>query len=336
MTVPVPVATGIGSWPGTDPLEAARTVLGELGAAPGLPHLVELPDRGPGAEMVGRAAAVLVDLPVDLQPSGWRFVDHPGRDLERAVSMRSADLDAVAEAADGYVGQLKLQVCGPWTLASEVHLGRGERSVVDPGARRDVVDSLAEGVAGHVRDVRRLVPGAQVVLQLDEPALTSVLRGGLRTQTGFGRLPAVEAAEVEQGLRAVLAAGRSAGAVSTAVHVCADEVPFSALLASGADALSVDLSLQSTAAWESIAVAVESGVRLWAGAVPPTGPLPSAAEVAESVRVPWQQVGLPLADLAHVAVTPACGLGRTSVRDARATLARVVEAARALADTAAG
>jgi len=329
-------ATGIGSWPGTAPLEAARTVLGELGAPSGLPHLVELPDRGPGAEMVGRAAAMLVELPVDLQPSGWRFVDHPGRDLERAVSMRSADLDALAEAADGYAGPLKVQVCGPWTLGAEVHLGRGERSVVDPGARRDVVESLAEGVARHVRDVRRLVPGAEVVLQLDEPSLTSVLRGGLRTQTGFGRLPAVEAPEVEQGLRTVLEAGRAAGAVRTAVHVCAGEVPYAALLAAGADALSVDLSLQSTTAWESIAVAVESGVRLWAGAVPSSGALPSAAEVAEAIRLPWQQVGLPLADLAFVVVTPACGLAGVGHQTARATLARVVEASRALADTAAG
>ncbi len=37
-------ATGIGSLPGTDPAEAMRIVLGEL---PDLPHLVELPARGP-------------------------------------------------------------------------------------------------------------------------------------------------------------------------------------------------------------------------------------------------------------------------------------------------
>ncbi|HLU99678.1 MAG TPA: methionine synthase, partial [Acidobacteriota bacterium] len=43
--------TGIGSWPGTDPGEAIRTILGEL---PHLPHLPELPGRGPGADMIGR------------------------------------------------------------------------------------------------------------------------------------------------------------------------------------------------------------------------------------------------------------------------------------------
>lgn len=329
-------ATGIGSWPGTQPLEAARTVLGELVPPAGLPHLVELPGRGPGADLVGRAAALLVDLPVDLQPSGWRLVDHPGRDAERAASMRSADLDALAEAAEGYAGPLKVQVCGPWTLSSEVHLGRGERSVVDRGARRDLVESLAEGVSRHLADVRRLVPGARLVLQLDEPALSSVLRGGLRTQTGFGRLPAVEATEVEQGLRAVLEAGRDAGAIVAAVHCCSGDVPFGSLRAAGADAVSVDLSLSGTRSWESLAVAVEAGVRLWAGVAPTAGPLPPTGGLVDAVRVPWQQVGLPAAGLADVVLTPACGLAGRDVAGARAVLARLVEAAAALDEVAAG
>ena len=42
-------ATGVGSMPGTDPAEAMRIVLGEL---PDLPHLAELPARGPGADPV--------------------------------------------------------------------------------------------------------------------------------------------------------------------------------------------------------------------------------------------------------------------------------------------
>ncbi len=74
-------ATGIGSLPGTDPAEALRTVLGEL---PDLPHLPELPARGPGADMIGRTAALLVDLFVDLTPAGWRLVPRPGIDLRRA------------------------------------------------------------------------------------------------------------------------------------------------------------------------------------------------------------------------------------------------------------
>ena len=91
---PPGAATGVGSLPGTDPAEAVRVVLGEL---PDLPHLPELPARGLGADMIGRGAALLVDLPVDVQPSGWRLVDRPGRDARRAADLLARDLDALEE-----------------------------------------------------------------------------------------------------------------------------------------------------------------------------------------------------------------------------------------------
>lgn len=329
------VATGIGSWPGQAPLDAARTALGELGAGH-LPYLPELPDRGPGADLTGRAAGLLVDLPVDLQPVGWRLTDRPGRDLQRTAAIWRADLDALAEAADGYRGRLKVQVAGPWTLASTVWLPRGERAAVDAGARRDVVASLAEGVAGLVRSVRRLVPGADVVVQLDEPGLPAVLAGRLPTASGFGRLPAVDPQEVRDGLREVLASSRAAGAVATAVHCCAREVPLALLRETGTSAVSVDLAQLTPTGWESVAVAVEAGLVLWAGAVPTTGELPGTPAVVDAVTRPWRAVGLPVAALADVVVTPACGLAGASPAGARAVLARTVAAATALSEVAAG
>jgi hypothetical protein len=77
---PVPAwgpASGVGSLPGADPAEALRTVVGEL---PGFAHLPELPGRGPGADLLGRSAALLVDLSVDLTPAGWRLVPRAGID----------------------------------------------------------------------------------------------------------------------------------------------------------------------------------------------------------------------------------------------------------------
>jgi methionine synthase II (cobalamin-independent) len=335
---PVVSVTGIGSWPGEDPLEAQRTVLGELsdgGDIRDVPHLVELPARGPGADVIGRSAARLVDLPVDLQPSGWRLTDAPGRDQHRAEAFWRSDLDALAEAADGYAGPLKVQLAGPWTLAASVWLPRGERAVTDPGARRDLVASLAEGAAAHVLEVRRLVPGAEVVLQLDEPSLPAVHAGRLPTVSGFGRLPGVEASELEAGLEQVLWAATAAGAVETAVHCCATGVPFPVLRGSGASGVALDLSLLGARTWESVAVAVEFGQRLWAGVVPTSGSLPSTAAAVDSVVAPWRRVGLPVADLARVTVTPACGLAGSSPDQARAVLARTVETARALAEVAA-
>ena len=69
---PAASATGVGSRPGTDPRGAMAVVLGEL---PELPHLVELPNRGPGADLIGRTANLLVDLPVQTTERGWRLAD---------------------------------------------------------------------------------------------------------------------------------------------------------------------------------------------------------------------------------------------------------------------
>src|SRR5580765_935969 len=141
-------ATGTGSMPGTDPAEAMRIVLGEL---PDLPHLAELPARGPGADLTGRTAALLVDLPVENTSTGWRFAARPGRDLSRARGLLSSDLDALEETAGGYRGPLKVQVCGPWTLAATIELARSqERALADPGAVADLTTSLAEGIRAHV------------------------------------------------------------------------------------------------------------------------------------------------------------------------------------------
>ena len=118
------IATGIGSWPDTDIREAVVTVRDQL--ATGLPYLPELPARGPGADMIGRAAGLLEGLSVDLQPSGWRITERPGRDAARTAAYWRQDLDELAEAYDGYTGALKLSVTGPWTLAANVRTSRGE------------------------------------------------------------------------------------------------------------------------------------------------------------------------------------------------------------------
>jgi Cobalamin-independent synthase, Catalytic domain len=333
-------ATAIGSWPGTNVFAAARATFDELGEAPQLPYLPELPARGPGADMIGRTAALLVDLPVDLQPSGWRLVDHPGRDQNRARSFLTEDLDVLAEVADGYTGRLKLQVVGPWTLASALWLPRLERAVVDPGAVRDLIGSLAEGVARHVAEVAGLVPGAEIVVQIDEPGLPAVLTGALPTASGFGRLRAVEEPLIVDGLRAVLDAATAAGAVGTALHSCAPDLPIEMLVKTGVGALSLDVSRLRTADWEQIAYAVEARTQLWAGAVPTSeavlgGTTPRPDTVADAVWTPWRTLGLDAAAAGAVVITPACGLAGASPQSARRILQLIKAAALVLAERAA-
>src|SRR3712207_9052745 len=97
----------------------------------------------------------------------------------------------------------KVHVAGPWTLAAGLERTRGDRAVVDPGARRDLAQSLAEGIAAHVAAVSARVPGADGGVQPAEASAAAVLKGALPTPSGFGKLPAADAtaggAEVQVG-----------------------------------------------------------------------------------------------------------------------------------------
>ena len=322
-------ATGVGSYPGDDPAEALRVVLGEL---PELPHLPELPARGPGADLTGRTAGLLVDMPVRVEPSGWRFADRPGRDTLRAHDHLARDLDVLEEVAGGHDGPFQVQVCGPWTLASTIELRHGDRALKDPGAVRDLAASLAEGVAAHVADVRRRLPAAEIVLQLDEPGLPAVLAGTVPTASGFSRLRAIEAPVAEDVLRTVVEA---AGAYPV-VHCCARNVPYGLLRGAGAKAISVDLRLVPRRDDDAVGEAIDAGTALFLGAVPASGAvLPSLRAAGEPVRELWRRFGFPPARLAEqVVITPACGMAGASPRYVREALKLCRDTARMLHEAA--
>jgi len=316
-------ATGIGSLPGGNPAEALRLVLGEL---PDFPHLPELPGRGAGADLIGRTAALLVDLAVDLTPAGWRLVDRSGMDQRRAREFLARDLDSLTDAAEGYTGTFKVQAAGPWTLSAGLERSRGDRAVVDPGARRDLAQSLGEGLIAHAAEVAARVPGAQVVVQLDEPSLPAVLQGGLPTVSGFGKLPAVEAQVVEQELAGVV----TALAQPVVVHCCAPRVPLDLLRAAGASAASFDLALVHDL--DAVGTAIEAGTHLVLGVVPGTdSPLAAPKATASRVQAWWRELGFPVDRLPDaVTLTPACGLAGATPAYARTALAHVREAAKYL------
>ncbi len=314
-----PVATGVGSMPGEDVHEALRVVVDQV---PDLPHLPELPGRGVHAAMTGRAVGLLVDLGADLQPAGWRLTDAAGVDQRRARSLLAQDLDALEEHLDGYTGPLKLQVAGPWTCAATVERPRGDRVLADHGARRELAQSLAEGVALHVAEVAHRVPGAELVLQVDEPSLPAVLGGGVPTASGFGRHRTVAPNEATEALGWVLSAAVSAGA-RPVVHCCAAEVPVALVAQSGATALLVDASLLGAATHDDLAVAVDGGLDVWPGVVPTTetGEGTSAEQLAGAVHRLWSALGHdPDELLDRTVVTPACGLAGVSPRWARTAL----------------
>jgi methionine synthase II (cobalamin-independent) len=312
--------------PGEDFAEAARVVLGQL---TGLPHLPELPARSAAASMTGRAVAMLVELGADLQPAGWRLTDAPGRDHKRARSLLAQDLDVVEELAEGYQGAFKVQVAGPWTLAATVERPRGDRVLADHGARRELAQSLAEGLRAHVDDVRRRLPGAELVVQVDEPALPAVLAGSVPTASGFSRHRSVAVPEAAETLRWVLDA--VAADAAPVVHCCADRVPLEVLTKAGARAVSVDMARIAQGEYDDYAALLDRGLGLWLGVVPATDPDPVPRDSALVGRVQRLLEDLdvdPETAGDRCVVTPACGLAGASPWWARQALGLAGQVAR--------
>jgi hypothetical protein len=343
--------------PGDNPMEAAKTIAGEL---PDLQHLAELPGRGPGADITGRTAALLIDIPVDVTPRGWRIAERPGRDMRRAKSMLSSDLDAMEEVLDGYQGPLKIQLAGPWTLAGTLEQPHSlNTALADPGLVADLAASLAEGAAAHAADVRRRVPGATLLVQLDEPMLPAVAAGRLPTPSGLSTIRAIEEEFLRERLRQVL----DATSAYTIVHCCARQYPFATVAGAGADAISFDLTVLKEQQYDDLAETAEAGKGLLAGVVQTmdryfeSGPPPemdeaagrraagrvvgtrlgkertrlTPADTAKTVREIWRKLALPPATCAEqVVLTPACGLAGANPVQARNALRRCREAARIL------
>lgn len=314
-------ASAVGSMPGTSYDESLRVVLGEL---PDLPHVPELPGRGPHADMTGRTLAVAADIGADLQPAGWRLTGAQGAagiDHRRAISLLAQDLDLVEELTQDYRGRIKIQVAGPWTLAATVEKPRGDRVLSDLGARRELAEALAEGLRTHVADVRRRIPGAELVVQVDEPALPAVMAGQVPTASGFHRHRSVDAPLASPPLEWVLGAIADSGATPV-VHCCAADVPLPLLLGAGARGVSVDLGVLTAAAYDGVAALLEAGRPVFLGVVPATDPATAPTESALTERVLrfLDMLGLDPGSAASLVVTPTCGLAGATAGWAREAL----------------
>ena len=315
-------ASGIGSMPGIDIAEAQRIVLGEL---PDLPYLAELPARGPGADMIDRTTGFLVELPIQLYAGQWQVSPRPGQDLRRTTDLLERDLDQLTEQAEGYAGLLKVQAAGPWTLAANLELQLGGRMLRDPGAVRDLTGSLAEGLLRHVTELRKRLPNASFLLQLDEPSLQTVLAGQVPTESGLSAYKAVDGPDAATALRTVI----EAVGVPAVVHSCAPDVPIQVLRDAGAAAISLDLALVKQL--DPIGEAIEAGIGFFLGQTPAGRPDPK--QLAGNVGRLWSRLGFSPQKLSdQVVITPACGLASSDDKQVRALLTACREAGRRLAE----
>ena len=326
-------ASGTGSWPGTAARQAAEVVVGELGGA--MAHIVELPARGVGADLVGRAGALLIDVAIDTVPRGYRVAARPGAVTRRAVSLLDEDIDALEEAWEiaglrGNGRPVKIQAPGPITLAAELELANGHRAITDLGALHDIAASLAEGVAAHRASVSRRLD-TPVVVQFDEPLLPAAVAGRL---TGVTTLSPV--APIDETLATTLldTCAAAAGA-EISVHSCAAALPWKILQRSNIAAVSVDVSTLDAADLDAIAEFVESGRAVILGVVSSSTPArrPSAEEAAAAVVAVTDRLGFGRSALRdRIGVTPACGLASATPQWARAAIGLARRAAEAFAD----
>lgn len=354
---PTATATVLGQWPGSDPVETAKVSLGLL-TGPHLPGLAALPARGIGSDAVGRTAAMLVEMPVDVQPYGWRFTSRPGLDQRRAASALSTDLNVLADvvgAAGEVPAHFKVHLTGPLSLSAAIHLHYGERALQDHGARRDIAESLAAGMVLHAERVRAAVPGAALTLQIDEPTIAAVLAGTIPTASGYRTLRAVAGSELRNTWTALVDAARAAGFSAVVLNLARHAAPGSGpqalyegadqeaaawrtalqtALVSGVDAVAVPLQGLDAGHWEQLAGALESGLGVWAGTVPvgDAAAPPPYAVLLERILRPWRGLGLAEPLLNQLRITPEGELAGVSPQQGRMVLGRALEVADALAE----
>ncbi len=285
--------------------------------------------------MLGRAAALLVDVALDTVPRGYRIVSRPGAVTRRAVSMLDEDMDAFEEAWEiaGLRGSdrvTKVQAPGPVTLAAGLELSNGHRAITDAGALRDLGASLAEGVGAHRAALARRLD-TPVVVQFDEPTLPAALGGRLSGVTALSPVPALDEAVAEALLtKCVEVVG---GAVM--LHSCAPDIPWDMLQRSGIGAVSIDVNTLRAAELDGIAAFVESGGTVVLGAVDSRDPQrrPPVEEVAARVVAVTDRLGFGRSALRErVGVAPACGLAGATPQWARAAVGLARDAAQAFAD----
>jgi hypothetical protein len=211
--------------------------------------------------------------------------------------------------------------------------------VRDHGACRDIAEALAEATAVHVREIQRRLPGVDVVLQLDEPSLPSVLAGGVTTASGLATYRAVDPARAQSHLAWVIDAAAGQGALP-GVHCCHPRAPIDLLRRAGVRMLSVDPQVLDEAQEEPLGSALESGVLILLGYAPSLPvPVPDAQALGERMAAvaltQYSRWGIPAESAnAHVALAPTCGLAGADPAWARLVYAALGVAGRLVRDDA--
>jgi hypothetical protein len=322
--LPVGLSTTIGALPHCDPGEAVEFILRHT---PALPSAPALPARSRREGMIAQAAtgiagvAVLADGSLDLC---HRYLDPeapivPGFGGDAYVGLR-AFLTAFADRE----GPLKVYVTGPVTLGVALHAAG-----VEPALAFEIAGRAVRQRAAALADlVLRRVPGAQLVVFVDEPAIAQL------TEPGFPITPDA-GVDMVSGALAVLE-----GRAITGLHCCR-RADWRLALGAGPDVLSLPVGAGLVDHAGTLADFLERGGRVAWGAVPVDGP------VGTSVDYLWRRLADEFCQLANggcdpaalrtnALVTPVCTLAHHGTTQADHVMALTTGLAQRLHDQAIG
>ena len=295
--------TGVGSLPHTDPAEAARFVTATTDVA----YLAQLPSRHGEEGMLRQWGDGMCGCGAVDSGYGLAYGAPPGPRHEAFVGAGNV-LDAMTGS------MLKTQATGPVTLAAAM-LAAGHPGT---GLWPCVVATLNGRIADHVRWIEERRPGLDVLLVLDEPALTAV--------TGAEGFP-IRPGDAVAGLREVVAASP----VPTGLHCCG-ETDWGLVASLEPAVISWDVTTLARGLddAEPVAAAIAAGTRIIWG-VAPSVPLPVSGSTGvlgalATATTRLIVAGAPAAALIEDAwFSPACGLAGVSVEQAAWVMAEVAK-----------
>lgn len=325
-------ATARGAFPGHNYVDALMRVRGELGS-PHLSFLPELPKRGYHATVLARTICALEGLSADGTASGWRIRTGRGLEHEQAYSLFASDINVLADcvgAEKSYRPEpYKLQLLGPVSLAASVYASNGELLISDAGARRDLLQSLIEGIKPWISNLAEATGNAPLILQFEEPLVDAAMKGAIATSSGYKTYRHVPLHEVEgifSALHEELAAECSELIFDMPSHLNKELYRYGA-------GVSFSLENSSTATWEELAFLIERGKQVWLGVQNPSF-FVSAGERARWFVKNWRTVGLPFSALTQVTLHDTPGLENLNPDTATRVLQQLTDIATAVAELA--
>lgn len=189
-------AYALGSMPGTSIEQVADVVASET---PDVIHIPVLPERGAGADAIGRTMALMEGLFADVGVRGWVLTPRPQKSTKYAKDLIARDLDVCEELWSTKPESIKISVVGPWTLATSLEVPGGYLAITDEGARRDLTEGLTHALTQHVHEIQSRFE-AKTIIQLDEPLLTHITEGKIQGPTRFDPVRKVHPKDVAQTL----------------------------------------------------------------------------------------------------------------------------------------